>query len=671
MFSLKKIFFQYIADLLAFAALIIASIVSFSFKNVLSGWICLSVALVFAVIIVTVELIKLRWKLPEQTEKSISALTVSFLMKLEHPAILVDDHGKLIWHNEALSAIDKAKTAKHGVNIGDIFDGVLLPRKNNDDSGPAEYEADNRHFTVQHYPVFGSAKRYDLCIMYDDTPLFERKKYISMHNPAVMYIVVDNFSELAQGLKDNYRASSAKVSSVLTEWAATFNGLIKEFERDKYICVFDEQYVSDMIESDFDIIDLVSAVTASDGGAPLTISIGVAAIDGSFSEKEETAMQALQLALQKGGAQAVVRDRTQARNYGARVRAAKKDSKGPSRNAAFALGNLIENASNVIIMGHKNPDFDSIASCVGIARLAFMYGKRPFIIVSERDMDIAPAMQMLSGLEEYKNVFVDDIYAQELITPSALLVVVDVNNIDVLASAEVFNNASQIAIIDHHIKKEDFTRSIALEFIDPSASSASELVSEILEEKLPAGAMKKEEAILLFAGILLDTQNFTRGTGVRTFGASFYLRSLGADPGEARELFKNDLDEYIKLARIERNIYRYRDNIAVSFFDGVGTDVDYRLCCTVADRMLTIENVDASFVVCQVGSDVRISARSRSDELNVGTVMTYFGGGGRFDAAACKIENSETNEILKQLETAIDDFCDGKLRRKDDESTAS
>ncbi|MBQ3598456.1 MAG: DHH family phosphoesterase [Clostridia bacterium] len=666
---MKKVFSNYIAEILSFSALLISALVSFAAKNIAAGWICLAVAVVFAVIVVCVRLIKSRWKLPEQTEKSISALTVSFLMKLEHPALLIDDHGKVIWHNEALSAIDKSKSAKHGANVSGLFDGVLLPRKN--DEEPYEYMADNRHFTVQHYPVFGSAKKYDLCIMYDDTGLFESKKYIKMHNPAVMYIVVDNFSELAQGLKDNYRASSAKVSSVLTEWAATFNGLIKEFERDKYICVFDEQYVADMIESDFDIIDLVSAVTASDGGAPLTISIGVAATDGAFSEKEEIAMQALQLALQKGGAQAVVRDRTQARNYGARIRAAKKDSKGPSRNAAFALSNLMEKCSNVIIMGHKNPDFDSIAACVGIARLAFMHGKRPFIITGDRDADIAPALRLISGLPEYKNVFVDDIYAQELITPSALLVIVDVNNVDMFASAEVYNNASQVVIIDHHIKKEDFTKPISLEFIDPSASSASELISEILEEKLSAGTMKKEEAVLLFSGILLDTQNFTRGTGVRTFGASFYLRSLGADPGEAKELFKNDMDEYIKLARIERNIYRYKDNIAVSFFDGIGNDVDYRLCCTVADRMLTIENVDASFVVCQVGNDVRISARSRSDELNVGTVMTYFGGGGRFDAAACKIENTETNEVLKQLENAIDDFCEGKLRRKEDESTAS
>ena len=667
---MKKVFSNYIAEILSFSALLISALVSFVAKNIAAGWICLAVAVVFAVIVVCVRLIKSRWKLPEQTEKSISALTVSFLMKLEHPALLIDDHGKVIWHNEALSAIDKSKSAKHGANVSGLFDGVLLPRKNGDEE-PYEYMADDRHFTVQHYSVFGSAKKYDLCIMYDDTGLFESKKYIKMHNPAVMYIVVDNFSELAQGLKDNYRASSAKVSSVLTEWAATFNGLIKEFERDKYICVFDEQYVADMIESDFDIIDLVSAVTASDGGAPLTISIGVAATDGAFSEKEEIAMQALQLALQKGGAQAVVRDRTQARNYGARIRAAKKDSKGPSRNAAFALSNLMEKCSNVIIMGHKNPDFDSIAACVGIARLAFMHGKRPFIITGDRDADIAPALRLISGLPEYKNVFVDDIYAQELVTPSVLLVIVDVNNVDMFASAEVYNNASQVVIIDHHIKKEDFTKPISLEFIDPSASSASELISEILEEKLSAGTMKKEEAVLLFSGILLDTQNFTRGTGVRTFGASFYLRSLGADPGEAKELFKNDMDEYIKLARIERNIYRYKDNIAVSFFDGIGNDVDYRLCCTVADRMLTIENVDASFVVCQVGNDVRISARSRSDELNVGTVMTYFGGGGRFDAAACKIENTETNEVLKQLENAIDDFCEGKLRRKEDESTAS
>ncbi len=668
---MKKILAHYITEILAFVTLVLTSVISFAVKNHLAGWICLSVALAYCVVIVVSELVKLKWKLPEQTEKSISALTVSFLMKLEHPAVLIDDRGKVIWHNEALDSIDQAKSVKHGALVSEILDKVLMPKKNNDDSGPAAYMSGDKHFSVYHYPVFGSAKKYDLCIMYDDTELFNCKQYIAMHNPAVMYIVVDNFSELAQGLKDNYRASSAKVSTLLTEWAATFNGLIKEFERDKYICVFDEHYVADMIKADFDIIDKVSAVTASDGGAPLTISIGVAAIDGAFSEKEESAMQALQLALQKGGAQAVVRDRVRSQNYGARVRAAKKDSKGPSRNAAFALCNLIENASNVIIMGHKNPDFDSIASCVGIARLAFCYGKRPYIIVNDRDNGIEPARKKLAALEEYKNVFVDDIYAQELITPSTLLVIADVNNVDMFASKEVYNNASQIVIIDHHIKKEDFDRILAVEFIDPSASSASELVSEILEEKLPAGALKKEEAVLLFAGIQLDTENFTRGTGVRTFGASFYLRSLGADPGEARELFKNNLDDYRSLAEIERNIYKYRDNMAISFYDGIGTDSDYLLCCAVADRMLSIKGVTASFVVCAVGDTVRISARSRSDELNVGTIMQYFGGGGRFDAAACRIENGVTEDVVKKLEKAIDEFCEGKLRRKEDEGTAS
>lgn len=668
---MKKVIIRYITEISAFFALVLASVISFAVKNQLAGWICLSIALIYCVVIAVSALIKLKWKLPEQTEKSISALTVSFLMKLEHPAVLIDDRGKVIWHNEALDSIDIAKTVKHGALVNDILDKVLVPKKNNDDGGSATYLCGERHFSVYHYPVFGSAKKYDLCIMYDDTELFKSKQYIAMHNPAVMYVVVDNFSELAQGLKDNYRASSAKVSALLNEWTATFDGLIKEFERDKYICVFDEHYVADMIKADFDIIDKVSAVTASDGGAPLTISIGVAAIDGSFSEKEESAMQALQLALQKGGAQAVVRDRVRSQNYGARIRAAKKDSKGPSRNAAFALCNLIENASNVIIMGHKNPDFDSIASCVGIARLAFCYGKRPYIIVGNRDNGIEPARKKLASLEEYKNVFIDDIYAQELITPSTLLVVTDVNNVDMFASAEVYNNAAQIVIIDHHIKKEEFARPLSLEFIDPSASSASELVSEILEEKLPNGALKKEEAVLLFAGIQLDTENFTRGTGVRTFGASFYLRSLGADPGEARELFKNDLNDYRSLAEIERNIYKYRDNMAISFFDGIGTDADYLLCCSVADRMLSIKGVTASFVVCAVGDTVRISARSRSDELNVGTIMQFFGGGGRFDAAACRIENVTTEDVVKKLEKAIDDFCEGKLRRKEDESTAS
>lgn len=668
---MKKLFVAYIAELLAIIALILTTVCSFAVKNYTAGWICLVITLSYCIVISVYKFIKFRLKLPERTEKSISDLTVSFLMKFEHPAILIDDKNRAIWSNHAFSDIDAAKTVKHGVDCGSVMNGVLVPRKESADIARRTYISGGRHYSVFHYPVYSAGRKYSLCILYDNTDLFKCKEYIAMHNPAVMYIVVDNFSELAQGLKDNYRASSAKVSALLTEWTGTFNGLIKEFERDKYICVFDERCVSDMIKSDFDIIDKVSAVTASDGGAPLTISIGVAAVDSSFAEKEEIAMQALQLALQKGGAQAVVRDRAQTKNYGARVRAAKKDSKGPSRNAAFAICNLMEKCSNVIIMGHKNPDFDSIASCVGIARLAFKYGKRPYIIVNKQDTGILPALNKLSALSEYKNVFVDDIYAQDILTPSTLLVITDVNNTEMFASAEVYNNASQVVVIDHHIKKEEFSKPLAVEFIDPSASSASELVSEILEEKLPTNSLKKEEAVLLFAGILLDTQNFTRGTGVRTFGASFYLRSLGADPGEARELFKNDLDEYIKLARIERNIYKYNDDMAISFFDGIGTDADYRLCCTVADRMLSIEGIRASFVVCQVEDAVRISARSKSDELNVGTIMTYFGGGGRFDAAACRIENTNTEEILKKLETAIDEFCDGKLRRKDDESTAS
>lgn len=668
---MKKTLAAYIAEISAILALVLTTVCSFAVKNNTAGWICLAITLVYCISIAIYKLVKYSIKLPERTEKSISDLTVSFLMKLEHPAILIDDRNRVIWHNHSFSDIEEAKNVKHGINSADVLDGVLVPRKESSDTARKTFSSNGRYFTIFHYPVYSAGRKYSLCIMYDNTELFNSKEYISMHNPAVMYIVVDNFSELAQGLKDNYRASSAKVSALLTEWASTFNGLIKEFERDKYICVFDEQHLADMIKSDFDIIDKVSAVTASDGGAPLTISIGVAAVDSSFSEKEEIAMQALQLALQKGGAQAVVRDREQTKNYGARVRAAKKDSKGPSRNAAFALCNLMEKCSNVIIMGHKNPDFDSIASCVGIARLAFKYGKRPYIIVSEHDTGILSALKKLSALEEYKNVFIDDIYAQQILTPSTLLVITDVNNTDMFASAEVYHNASQVVVIDHHIKKEEFAKTLAVEFIDPSASSASELVSEILEEKLTANDLKKEEAVLLFAGILLDTQNFTRGTGVRTFGASFYLRSLGADPGEAREMFKNDLDEYIKLARIERNIYKHKDDMAISFFDGIGTDEDYRLCCTVADRMLSIEGIKASFVVCQVGECVRISARSKSDELNVGTIMTHFGGGGRFDAAACLVENADTEEILKKLENAIDEFCEGKLRRKDDESTAS
>ncbi len=673
---MKKFFTRYLFELTAGGMLVTASIVSFAAKSPVSGWTALIMAAVYGLLTVAASFIfRGRGKTDDRNTRSLSSLTVSFLTKLDLPALLIDFNGSVCWSNTGFASLEGGRGVRFGTESSALFDGELTVESltsSADTGSRIPIEAGGRYYALRAYPITASGKKYWLCIGFDETELTRSRDYIAKHNPAVMYIVVDNYSELAQGMKDNYRTDSAKVSKLLNEWADGFSGLIKEFERDKYICVFDEMYVSGMQNADFDIIDRVSAVTGDDGGAPLTISIGLAAIDGSFEEKEEAAMLALQLALQKGGAQAVVRTREGTSVYGARVRAAKKDSKGPSRNTAFLLVSQIEKSSNVIIMGHKNPDFDSIASALGIARLAITYGKRPYIIVSRNDTGILPALHKLAPLEEYRNVFIDDVYAQELLTPSTLLVITDVNNVGMFASQEVYGNASRVAIIDHHIKKEEFERQPLIEFIDPSASSASELVSEMLEEKLPAGALRREEAVLLFAGILLDTQNFTRGTGVRTFGASFYLRGAGADPGEARELFKNDLGEYIKLASIERNIYVYRNTrVAISFFDGIGTDDDYRLCCTVADRMLSINGVIASFVLCQVGDAVRITARSGDDGLNVGSIMESYGGGGRFDAAACRIENITTENAIASLEKTIDDFFAGKIRRNENENTAS
>ena len=346
----------------------------------------------------------------------------------------------------------------------------------------------------------------------------------------VCYIVVDNMSEITQGIQDSYRESSAKIGAILGEWAASLDGIIKEYERDKYILLFEERHMPELLAGKFEILDRINSAGSADFGVPLTVSIGLAQIDGKLTEKEAGAKISLQLALQRGGAQAVVKTASGSDVYGGRTKSVQKQTKIRSRVIAGELVNEMRSSSNVLVFGHKNADFDSVAACVGIARLAMYNGIKVNIIVSENDQAVATAKHILSPLPEYRDVFVDNVSGQELLLPTSLVVVTDVSNADIFQSPEVFNNSQRVVIIDHHRQAKEFEKPLLISYIEPTASSSAELISEILEYSLPPSSLCKEEAELLFAGILLDTQRFSRNTGIRTFGAAVYLRSEGGNP---------------------------------------------------------------------------------------------------------------------------------------------
>jgi c-di-AMP phosphodiesterase-like protein len=379
-------------------------------------------------------------------------------------------------------------------------------------------------------------------------------------------------------------------------------------------------------------------------------------MDGTLQAKETAAHQALDLALQRGGDQAVLKLRDNAiEYYGGKTKTVQKRTKIRSRIIATEVKNLMEKASNVIIMGHRFADHDSIGSCVGMARFAMHYCPKVNIAVNARDANLKGIFQKLKDVSEYKTMFISGSEAQDLITSSTLLVITDVNNVRQFEAPELFENIANVVIIDHHRQSGEFMVKPTITYIEPSASSASELVCEMLEQQFDPGSLLKEEAELLFAGIILDTKQFANNTGPRTFAAAHYLRSEGANPAEAQMLFRSGLDDFKKEIKYEANAFTYRDIIAFSYIEENATQEDKIAAAKAADRLLTLEGVLASFVLCRIDNTVHISARS-SGTVNVQLITEKLHGGGHFDMAGAQMKDSTIKDTFVLLKQAIDEY---------------
>ncbi len=375
-----------------------------------------------------------------------------------------------------------------------------------------------------------------------------------------------------------------------------------------------------------------------------------------MGEKELAAHQALDLAMQRGGDQAVLKRRDNAvEYYGGRTKTVQKRTKIRSRIVATEVKNLIEKASNVLIMGHRYADHDSIGSGIGMARFAMRYCQKVNIVVNVHDSNLKGVFKKLGGLNEYKNIFIDGATAQDMITSSTLLIITDVNNVRQFEAPELYENISNVVIIDHHRQSAEYAVKPTIVYIEPSASSASEMVSEMLEQQLPPGTLLKEEAEMLFAGIILDTKQFTNNTGPRTFAAAYFLRSEGASPAEAQTLFRSDLNDFKREIKYENNAFIYRDIIAFSYMEENATQEDKIAASKAADRLLSLEGVLASFVLCRMDQTVHISARS-SGTVNVQLITEKIGGGGHFDMAGAQVKNSTLKETFNRLKEAVDQY---------------
>jgi len=607
----------------------------------------------------------LRYRTPDEDDTNspiLGNITLDFILKLHMPVVICDNTGRIIWYNKAFTETADSKEVLYSRfldNVADVkLEDILKGTSSSiDDEAPdgADATAFGRYFRIKGYHISAQGKDYIITVWNERTEAVGLLRRLADEETIIAYVMIDNLDELMQFVQEKYRSASAAVEAILKDWADSVGGILKEYERDKFIFLFEARYLDEFIERKFDVLDRIREVRIGEGSMPVTVSIGISRVKGTLTEKDRDAHACLDLALQRGGDQVVVKNQHNTEFYGGRTKTVQKRTKVRARVIANQLSLQMAKAGNVLIMGHRNPDYDSIGACIGIARLAMFCGVKANIVVNTEDPNIKTSVTRISALPEYADVFVDHVTGQDLIRSDTLLVIVDVNNFVQFESTDIADNVATVAIIDHHRKTGDFKREPAISYIEPSASSASELVAEMLEQALPTGDLHREEADVLFAGMALDTKQFSRNTGVRTFSAALYLRSEGANPMEVQSFFKAGLDDFMREAKFSMNVITYRQMFAISMSEGDGNPQDRIAAAKAADKLLSVSGVMASFALVQVGESVHISARSAGN-INVQLILERMGGGGYYEAAGAFLKDSSMTGALTALKQAIDDY---------------
>ena len=579
------------------------------------------------------------------------------VVKLPTPVFICDEDERILWYNTATEALYSSKNKLYGESVKELFGVGLAEIRNPENGDSVMLTCEGRHFLARYTAI--KTDDNDFCLIMTDEITEEEhlRKRLVDEELAAAYIYVDNFAEMMQYDSENYRIAAAKIDEVLRDWAEECGGILKEYERDKYLFLMEKRVLAHCVARKFDVLDRVRAVRAGDFELPMTISMGVSNVSGSLADREKAAHTALDMALQRGGDQAVVKGDASIDFYGGITKTVQKRTNVRSRVVSGELVSAMKKASNVLVMGHRNADFDSIGSCVGLTRLAMYCGARVNMIVNRSDRSLTGMLELLGTEEDFLGVLIDEAAAFDLVETGTLVVVGDVNNVSIMESPELARRAGTLAIIDHHRKVAEFDRPVAIEYIEPSASSASELVAEMLEQVLPKDELPSQEATLLLAGIILDTGKFTRSTGTRTFSAAMFLRDCGAMPEAVMAMNRTSMDDYQREGRFRQNILLYRGQCAIACAQtdnaAEAGPADRIIAAKAANNLLSVEGIEASFALMKIGDVIHISARS-SGSLNVQLILEKIGGGGHYDAAGAQLSGITMREAVEQLKAAID-----------------
>ncbi|MEG1244331.1 MAG: DHH family phosphoesterase, partial [Oscillospiraceae bacterium] len=592
-------------------------------------------------------------KLKQTVKKTAQYLDFTQRESLEvfpFPIAVVEENGKIKWNNELFSARIIDDNFLQNDNIDQFIPGIQLNELSPLDSISTEYNGSK--FTVFTSKIdFNNSELY--CVYFvDDTVLKNKADEFELSRPTVLHIVFDNIEDISQNYKDSEVAViNGGLEKIIESWTSKFPCILRKIANGKFFIVAEERGLQSMIEERFKVLDEIRSFLYAEKAIGITLSIG-AGRGNSMQECDDCARQSLEMAQSRGGDQVAIKTRGSYEFFGGVSGGIEKRTNTKTRIIASAIAELIESSENILVMGHCFSDLDSIGAAVGVCSAASAIGK-PANIVLYREKTLADSL--IKHLEEngMGELFIEPDEALKLVQKKTLLVVVDTHRADFLEDRKLYDAIDTVVVVDHHRKTVDYIDNAVIFYNEPAASSASEMITEILQYITAKNPLKQTPAEALLAGIMLDTRNFVLRTGVRSFEAAAYLRGRGADTVTVKQMFANSMDNYKLRNQIIGSSTTYK-NCAISIApDGIE---DVRIVASqVADELLNITGIKSSYVLFRSNGNINISARSMG-EMNVQIIMEKLGGGGHQTMAAAQLKGAVMEDALGKLRTSLDDF---------------
>ena len=582
------------------------------------------------------------------------------------PYGLADESGRIIWMNTALEElIGKENQNK---SLRNVFEDLEIPDKVEEGASievHISYEGRDYKIVIERVVLDGITEQASFMIagnengifavyLFDETEANACKKELREERIVTALIYIDNYDEALESIDEVRRSLLiALVDRKINKYVASGNGIVKKLEKDKYLVVFRYKFLEQLREDRFSILEEVKSVNIGNEMS-ITLSIGVGAMNTTYEKNYEMARAAIDLALGRGGDQAVVREGKKVTYYGGKTNSIEKNTRVKARVKAHALRELLESTDNVLIMGHKISDVDAIGAAVGIFAAARVFDKKAHIVLNTITTTLQPVIDLYKNNQDYdKDLFVTSEEALAKVTANTLLVVVDVNKKSYTECPELLGKCKTTVVLDHHRQGSEPIDNATLSYIEPYASSACEMVAEILQYIGDNVRIRSIEADTIYAGIVIDTNNFTNKAGARTFEAAAFVRRSGADIVRVRKMLRSDMGEYKARAEAVRHMETYRDCYALSICPSAGLQSPTIVGAQAANEMLNIAGIKASFVFTFYNDEVYISARS-IDEVNVQIIMERLGGGGHMTIAGAQLKNITVDEAILNLKDTID-----------------